>query len=59
MYYIKKLFSNQGIADSEVVAEFNTYMEAIQYMNNMDGERLSTDDCILDGFLYCISTHKE
>ena len=59
MYYIKKLFSNQGIADSEVIAEVDTYMDAIQYMNNMDGTRLSNEYIVTGGFLYCISTNKE
>lgn len=59
MYYIKKLFSNQGIADSEVIAEVDTYMDAIQYMNNMDGIRLANEYIVVDGFLYCFSTNKE
>ena len=59
MFYIKKHISRNGISDCEVVAEVDTYMDAIHYMNNLGGDRISTDETHIDGLLFYISKNKE
>lgn len=60
MFYIKKCVSRNGVADCEVAAEFNTYIKALQWMNNLkDSCRVSNNEYIVDGRLWYISTDKE
>lgn len=59
MFYIKKHISKDGIADCEIIAEVNTYMDAIHYMNDLGGERLSNSKAYVGDSLYYISEDKE
>ena len=59
MFYIKKHISKNGIVDCEIIAEINTRMDAIHYLNDLGGDRISTDEAFIDGSLYYISKNKE
>ena len=59
MFYIKKHISRNGIADCEIIAEADTYMDAIHYMNDLGGDRISTNVARINGSLYYISKDKE
>jgi hypothetical protein len=59
MFYIKKHISKNGIADCEVITKVNTYTDAIHYLNDLGGNRISNDATYVGGSLYYISKDKE